>query len=53
MDTLVYNYENKNLHKYLGDFIIGHYKKDNPSEQSMWSSDVSRLTYLSFRFFAK
>jgi len=35
MDTLVYNYTNKNLHKYLGNFIISHYKKDNPSEQSM------------------
>ena len=46
MDTLVYNYENKNLHKYLGDFIIGNYKKTDPSIQSIWSSDVSRFTYL-------
>lgn len=46
MDTLVYNFINKNLHKYLGNFIIGHYKKKNPAEQSLWSSDVSRLTYL-------
>jgi hypothetical protein len=46
LDTIVYHYENKNLHKYLGDFIISHYKKNNPAEQSMWSSDISRLTYI-------
>jgi hypothetical protein len=46
MDTLVYNYNNNNLHKYLGHFIISYYKKDDPSEQSLWSSDTSRLTYI-------
>ena len=46
IDTLTYNYNNNYLHKYLGDFIIKYYKKDNPSEQSMWSSDTSRLTYI-------
>ncbi|QKF94856.1 zinc finger C2H2-type protein [Fadolivirus algeromassiliense] len=46
IDTLIYNYENEILHRYLGKFIIGYYKKDDPSEQSLWTSDVSRLTYV-------
>jgi hypothetical protein len=46
IDTLVYNYNSSYLHKYLGDFIVKYYKKDNPSEQSMWSSDTARLTYI-------
>ena len=46
MDTLVYNYNNSNLHKYLGNFIVSYYKKDDPSQQAIWSSDTSRLTYL-------
>lgn len=46
IDTLVYNYNNSCLHKYLGDFIVKYYKKNDPSKQSMWSSDTSRLTYI-------
>jgi hypothetical protein len=46
ISTLVYNCNNNYLHKYLGDFIIKYYKKDNPLQQSMWSSDTSRLTYI-------
>jgi hypothetical protein len=46
LDTLIYHHNNNNLHKYLGNFIIAHYKKDNPAEQSIWSSDTSRLTYI-------
>jgi hypothetical protein len=41
MDTLVYNYENNNLHKYIGNFIIKCYKKDNPAEQSMCQTTCS------------
>lgn len=46
MGTLVYNFNNDTLHKYLGDFLVGYYSKENPSEQSLWNSDVSRLTYI-------
>ena len=46
IDILVYNYNHNFLHKYLGDFIIKHYKKTDPMEQSVWSSDTSRLTYI-------
>ncbi len=46
IDTLLYYYRHKSLHKHLGDFIIGYYKKDDPSKQSVWTSDVARLTYI-------
>ena len=46
ISTLVYNYNKNILHKYLGDFVIGYYKKDDPMEQSIWNSDVARLTYI-------
>lgn len=45
-DKLISAYNNNLLTKYLGDFIIKYYKKDDPKEQSIWNSDVSRLTYL-------
>ncbi len=46
IDTLIYKYKHKCLHEYLGDFLVEYYKKDDPSNQSIWSSDISRLTYL-------
>jgi hypothetical protein len=46
METLAYNFNNNTLHKYLGDFIVGYYAKEDPSQQSLWNSDVSRLTYI-------
>jgi len=46
IDTVLYHYAHKSLYKHFGDFIIGYYKKDNPSDQSLWTSDVSRLTYI-------
>ena len=44
--SLVYNFNNNCLHKYLGDFIVKYYKKNDPAQQSLWNSDVSRLTYI-------
>ena len=46
LDTIGYQYRNKILDKYLGDFLIGFYKKEEPAEQAIWNSDVSRLTYV-------
>ncbi|QKF94318.1 zinc finger C2H2-type protein [Fadolivirus algeromassiliense] len=46
VDTLVYNYNNNILHEYIGKFLIKHYSKEDPSEQSIWNSDTSRLTYI-------
>lgn len=45
-ETLTYHYSNNSLYKFLGDFIILYYKKKDPKQQSMWSSDISRLTYI-------
>jgi len=44
--ALVYHYNHKIMDKYLGNFIINVYKKDNPSEQSLWNTDYTRLNYL-------
>ena len=46
IDWIIYNHNHKILHKYLGDFIIKVYKKEKPSEQSIWNTDSSRLTYI-------
>jgi len=45
-DYLVYHTEEGSLDQYLGDIILKYVKKDNPDDQSVWNSDVSRLTYL-------
>ena len=34
----------KKLDQFLGNFIIKEYKKEDPSQQSFWVTDVSRLT---------
>ena len=46
VDVSIMYYERKKIDKFIGDFIIKSYKKKEPNEQSMWSSDVSRLTYI-------
>ena len=39
-------HNNKTLGKYIGDIIVKIYKKEDPTEQSLWNTDVNRLTYL-------
>ena len=46
VSIISYNHTQCCLHQYLGDFIVKYYKKDDPKQQSVWSSDVSRLTYI-------
>lgn len=46
IDTLLYKSKHCGLNSYLGDFIVSRYKKDDPAQQSMWTSDVARLTYV-------
>lgn len=46
VDKLVYSYNKKMLAKYIGDHIVAYYKKENPKEQSFWTSDSLRLNYL-------
>jgi len=46
IENLIYEHNHNKLYVYIGDFIIKTYKKDDPSKQSIWNSDTSRLTYL-------
>jgi hypothetical protein len=43
---LLSKYRNDTLASYIGDYIINIYKKKDSSKQTMWSSDVNRLTYI-------
>ena len=49
MDDLITNitfyYDKNKLDKYIVDFIIKQYKKNEPENQSLWSSDTDRLNY--------
>ena len=45
-DNLVYNFNHKQLDKYVGEFLVKYYKKEDSTQQSIWNSDVSRITYL-------
>ena len=42
----MFYFERNNLPEILGKAIVEEYKKDDPNDQSMWSSDVSRLTFI-------
>ena len=46
VEILIYKYKNDSLIKYLGDFIIKHYKKGDPKQQSIWNSDTARMSYI-------
>lgn len=40
-------YTNKGkLSDYLGDFLVKFYKKNIPNEQSIWATDISRLSFI-------
>ena len=43
---IAFEYRHNQFDKFIGDFIISYYKKDKPEEQSIWNSDVARLTYV-------
>ena len=45
-EIILMHYRDKDLVNYIGDGIIELYKKDNPKDQPMWISDVSRLNYI-------
>lgn len=45
-DVLVYYFRKNQLGEYLGSFLVKRYKKKDPSEQSLWTSDGSRHSYL-------
>ena len=43
--NLIYHNKKSTLEKYIGDFIVEQYKKDDPDLQAIWSSDTERLNY--------
>lgn len=46
VEDLICHYKHKLLGGFIGDFIIKTYKKDDPTKQSLWNSDTTRLTYV-------
>jgi len=46
VELLIYKFKNNSLVKYLGDFIIKNYKKNDLTQQSIWNSDSSRMNYI-------
>lgn len=48
--SMTFYYNKNRLDKYIGDFIIKHYKKQEPEQQSLWSSDTDRLNYFICEF---
>jgi hypothetical protein len=46
VELMIYYNEQQSLDRYLGNFIIKRYKKDDPTQQSLWNSDTSRLNYV-------
>ena len=46
ISNLIYKYRHKILSEHLGEMIIDEYKKQNHDEQSMWSSDSNRFSFI-------
>jgi hypothetical protein len=45
-EALIFHYNDGDLVEYIGQGVVELYKKDLPEDQTVWSSDVSRLTYI-------
>ena len=45
-EIIIFHYKKDTLIKVLGELIVNKYKKTNPKKQSIWSSDISRLTFI-------
>jgi hypothetical protein len=45
-ELITYAYNNKSLHKCIGDHIIKNYKKDDKAQQSFHTTDVARKKYI-------
>jgi hypothetical protein len=46
IEELLNNYNDETIYKYIGDIIIGLYKKENAIDQSLWNTDSSRFAYI-------
>lgn len=45
-EIIIFHYKKDTLVKVLGELITNEYKKADPNKQSIWSSDISRLTFI-------
>ena len=45
INIIITKHKNKILKEYLGDIIIGAYKKEDPQLQSIWGIDTSRFNF--------
>ena len=45
-EIVLYQQKNKTLASMMGDIIINHYKKEDPTKQSLWNTDCSRFAYI-------
>lgn len=43
---ITYDYRQNILHESIGNSIVDTYKKDNPKQQSIWTTDTSRQNYI-------
>jgi hypothetical protein len=46
METLLYHFRKNSVHKLFGDHIVSIYKKDKLEDQSMHTTDTSRMNYI-------
>jgi len=46
LDNFLYMHKQRKLTPYITDMLIKYYKKANTTEQSVWNTDVNRLSYL-------
>lgn len=46
INTLIYHHNHDMLPHCIGNLLVKYYKKEDPSQQSIWNSDASRLTYV-------
>ena len=44
--TMIWHYENHTLAEAIGSIILKEYQKEDPSFQSLWNSDFSRIAYV-------
>lgn len=46
MNLILYKQKHNIFPDHISDILIKHYKKASPEEQSIWNSDVNRLSYI-------
>jgi hypothetical protein len=45
-ERMILHYDGNTLHQFLGDALIREYKQKNPENQSVWTTDTSRLCFI-------